>query len=114
MRLNRSERGCVRSWMHMRSLPRALVLLAVIPSGLAVARSMSKHGRSPVFELLGRPVGGATRAAPTPAHLTGGRIVAVGEAALVIDADSGALLKTDQAGNRKGQLAIGRDAGLMT
>lgn len=100
--------------MRMRTL--AVGLLAVsLPTSYAFARVvLTKHVGQRVFELAGRPVGGARPASATPAHLTGSRIMAAGDGALVIDADSGALLKTDQAGKKIGQLAIGRDAGLLT
>jgi len=72
------------------------------------------QGEAPAFELAGRPLGGAKPASATPAHLTGSRIMAAGDGALVIDADSGALVKTNKAGKNIGQLAIAHDAGLMT
>lgn len=98
--------------------PRKLViglLLAALPAIAVAKRMISDFDRSPpAFELLGRPIGGATPAAATAAHLTGSRIMAVGDGAIVIDADSGAVIKTDKAGKNIGQLAIGRDAGLLT
>jgi DNA-binding beta-propeller fold protein YncE len=100
--------------MHMRTRKLILVVLAVaLPGGYAVAKSIARFS-VPEFALIGRPIGGAQVAAPTPPHLTGSRIMAVDEAALVIDADSGALIKTDRAGKNIGQVAIARDAGLMT
>jgi DNA-binding beta-propeller fold protein YncE/mono/diheme cytochrome c family protein len=113
---NRSNREGVRSWMHMRTRKWALgVLAAAIPS-YAVARALPGKfsGEAAAFDLSGRPVGGAKPALPTPAHLAGARIMAAGDGALVIDADSGALLKTDRAGNKIGQVEIARDAGLLT
>jgi DNA-binding beta-propeller fold protein YncE/mono/diheme cytochrome c family protein len=101
--------------MHMRMRTLALgVLAAAIPGGVVLAKSLAKFRGSAGFELVGRPLGGARPASPTPAYLSGSRIMAAGEGALVIDADSGALLRTDRAGNRLGQVAIARDAGLMT
>ncbi|MBS1120959.1 MAG: Surface antigen protein [Deltaproteobacteria bacterium] len=67
----------------------------------------------PTFALNGRPIGGAQPAAAAAAHLTGARIVAIGEDALVIDADSGNLIRTDKAGKPVAQVAIGREAGLL-
>lgn len=97
---------------------RALVLgvLAAAVPGLTLARPriVPGGGSGPAFQLVGRPVGGARPAAPAPAYLTGARIMADGEGALVIDADSGALIRTDAAGKNLGQIAIARDAGLMT
>jgi YVTN family beta-propeller protein len=102
--------------MQMRTRTLALGVLAAAVPGLALARTLIRPGGAsgPVFVLAGRPIGGASRAAPTPAYLTGARIMADGEGALVIDADSGALLRTDAAGKNIGQVAIARDAGLMT
>jgi DNA-binding beta-propeller fold protein YncE len=102
--------------MHMRTRTLAVGLLAVsLPTSYAFARVvLARHIGQRVFELAGRPVGGAKPASATPAHLTGARIMAAGDGALVIDADSGVLLKTDKAGKNVGQLAIARDAGLLT
>jgi DNA-binding beta-propeller fold protein YncE len=122
---NRSERTHVRSKMHMRARALALgLVVAVIPSSYAVARGFGKMRRMPPgmfvpgdgkpVDLSGRPVGGAKPAAPTAPYLAGARIMAAGEGALVIDADTGALIKTDPSGKRIGDLAIARDAGLMT
>ena len=66
----------------------------------------------PSFQLLGRPIGGAKPARATAAHLAGQRIAAVGDGALVIDADSGQLIKTDKAGKNVAPVAIGKNAGL--
>lgn len=100
----------------MRTRTLALGVLAAAVPGLALARPMilPGGGSGPAFQLVGRPLGGARPAAPTPAYLAGARIMADGEGALVIDADSGALLRTDAAGKNLGQVAIARDAGLMT
>lgn len=99
----------------MRTRALALgVLAAAIPGGLVVAKSLARFNPSPMFEVMGRPLGGARPASPTPAYLTGSRIMAAGQGALVIDADSGALVKTDQNGKNIGQVAIARDAGLLT
>jgi len=102
--------------MHMRTRTLALGVLAVaLPTSIAFGRVLGSRFRgAPAFELAGRPVGGAKPASATPAHLTGSRIMAAGDGALVIDADSGALVKTDKAGKNIGQVAIARDAGLMT
>jgi len=65
------------------------------------------------FQLQGRPIGGTKAATATPAYLTASRIAAIGEGALAIDADSGQLLRTDAAGKKIGELAIGANAGLL-
>jgi DNA-binding beta-propeller fold protein YncE len=100
--------------MRMRALALG-VLVAALPT-YALARVVRpKFLSSPSsFQLIGRPLGDAKPASDTPAYLAGSRIAAMGEGALVIDADSGALLKTDPAGKPIDQLAIARDAGLMT
>ncbi|MBA3539969.1 MAG: PQQ-binding-like beta-propeller repeat protein [Deltaproteobacteria bacterium] len=98
----------------------ALGLLAIaVPASfatIALAKRMigSFDAGAPVFEMTGRPVGGARVANATAAYLTGSRIMAVDDGALVIDADSGALIKTDKTGKSLAQLAIGIDAGLLT
>jgi DNA-binding beta-propeller fold protein YncE/mono/diheme cytochrome c family protein len=114
--LNRSSGSGVRSKMHMRMRTLAVgVLAAALPTSYAFARELlMKPMPGRVFELAGRPVGGAKPASATAAYLTGARIMAAGDGALVIDADSGALIKTNKAGKNIGQLAIGRGAGLMT
>jgi DNA-binding beta-propeller fold protein YncE len=91
------------------------LLVAALPSYALAKRVMADFDSGPpTFELLGRPIGGAKAAAPTAAYLTGSRIMAAGEGALVIDADTGSLIKTDKAGKNIAQVAIGREAGLLT
>jgi DNA-binding beta-propeller fold protein YncE len=67
----------------------------------------------PAFTMFGRPLGGAKPANATAAHLSGSRIAAVDTGALVIDSDSGALIRTDGKGSKLGELAIGKNAGLL-
>ena len=45
---------------------------------------------------------------PPPPHLAGSRIAAAGDGALVIDADSGSLIRTDKTGTKLGEIAIGK------
>ncbi|HEY5952131.1 MAG TPA: YncE family protein, partial [Kofleriaceae bacterium] len=80
----------------------------------ALAKRMISDFGAPSFQLLGRPIGGAKPARETPAYLAGQRIAAVGDGALVIDSDSGDLIKTDKAGKSVATIAIGKNAGLMT
>ena len=111
---NRPGRGVVRSRPLMRKLAIGLVV-AALPTYALAKRMISDFDRSPpAFELLGRPIGGATPAKATAAHLTGSRIMAASDGALVIDGDSGALIRTDKAGKNIAELAIGREAGLLT
>ncbi|HEY4244982.1 MAG TPA: c-type cytochrome [Kofleriaceae bacterium] len=95
----------------------ALTLLASLsfPAFVADARAMPRRPGSfqPTFQLVGRPIGGATPATATAPFLSGARIAAAGDGALVIDADSGALVLTDKAGKSIAQLAIGREAGFL-
>ncbi len=67
----------------------------------------------PAFMLDGAPIGGSTVAAETPPYLTSNRIAALPRGAIVIDADSGSLIKTDGAGKNIGEVKIGRDAGQL-
>jgi hypothetical protein len=100
--------------MHMRTRKLALgVLAAALPTSYAVAKALPRFG-VPEFQMAGRPLGGGEVASITAAHLTGARIMAADDGALVIDADSGALIRTDRNGKNIGQVAIARDAGLMT
>ena len=101
--------------MRMRHKLALGLLAAAIPSGIAIGRVLIQRDVSPpTFELNGRPIGGAKPATSTAAHLTSARIMAYGDGALVIDADSGTLIKTDATGKNLAQVAIGKDAGLLT
>ena len=103
--------------MRNRKLAIGLLAAAVaIPTTIVFAKRVVREFDvgSPTFELSGRPIGGAKAASMTASYLTSARIMAAGEGALVIDSDSGALVKTDKAGKNVAQLAVGPDAGLMT
>jgi DNA-binding beta-propeller fold protein YncE len=103
--------------MRNRKLAIGLLAAAVaIPATIVFAKRVVREFDvgSPTFELSGRPIGGAKAASATASYLTSARIMAAGEGALVIDQDSGALIKTDKAGKNVAQVAIGADAGLMT
>lgn len=66
------------------------------------------------FSLVGTSVGGVRAATGGAAHLAGSRIAALPDGgALVSDADSGMLIRTDDTGARRDQLAIGSEAGLL-
>jgi hypothetical protein len=65
------------------------------------------------FQLLAPAIGGVRAADPAPAYLTAARIAAVGDGALAIDADSGALVLAGADGAARARLAIGHDAGLL-
>jgi DNA-binding beta-propeller fold protein YncE len=65
------------------------------------------------FALLGRPIGGSKPANATAAYLTASRIAAVDDGALVIDADSGDLVRTDRSGTNVAALRIGANAGML-
>ena len=97
----------------MRARTLALGLLAVVPA-VALGRVIDRFEVAPpAFEMQGRPIGGTKPAAATPAYLTGSRIAALADGALVIDGDSGALIRVDARGTKQTSLAIGRDAGLL-
>jgi len=103
--------------MRMRPLFAAVLPLGIASVALAepaLAKRMISDFGAPSFQLLGRPIGGAKAARETPAYLAGQRIAAVGDGALVIDSDSGDLIKTDKAGKSIASIAIGKNAGLMT
>ncbi len=101
--------------MRARKLALGAVLLS-LPAAYAFGKAFrGDFDRSPPsFELAGRPIGGPQPALPSAAYLTASRIMATKDGALVIDADSGNLIATDNAGNNRSQLAIARDAGLLT
>jgi DNA-binding beta-propeller fold protein YncE len=103
---------------------RRTTLAVVLPLGIAglTAFSQTAAARSimrdfdvgaPSFQLLGRPIGGAKPAAATAAYLAGSRISAADGGALVIDADSGRLIKTDKTGKQLAAVDIGVNAGLL-
>lgn len=112
---NRSRRPVVRSSTKMRVRSKlALGALALaLPASYALGKVVAFDRSPPTFELSGRPIGGAQAALPSAAYLTSSRIAAITDGAIVIDADSGALIKTDKAGKNIAQLAIARDAGLL-
>lgn len=103
----------------MRTRKLALGLAAAVPlsvGGYALAKRVVANFDmgSPTFEMLGRPVGGSKPANATASYLTGSRIMAADDGAVVIDADSGMLIRTDKTGTNTAQLMIGREAGLLT
>jgi DNA-binding beta-propeller fold protein YncE len=67
----------------------------------------------PSFMMFGRPVGGAKAAPASPAYLTGSRIAAATDGAVVVDADSGSLIRTKADGTKMAELPIGKNAGLL-
>jgi hypothetical protein len=94
------------------------LLVAVAPIGFATYASakrmmMESDVGPPTFMLLGRPLGGTVAATATPPSLAGSRIAAAGTGAIVIDADSGSLVRTDKDGGNVAELAIGKNAGLL-
>ncbi|HEU0034808.1 MAG TPA: PQQ-binding-like beta-propeller repeat protein [Kofleriaceae bacterium] len=88
------------------------VIAAAVPT-YAFARMVRVDEGPPTFALAGPALGGDRPAPPAAAYLTGSRIATVGEDALAIDADSGALVLVDRTGKLRAQLAIARDAGLL-
>jgi len=96
----------------MRPLALAFLLLGV-STALADWEPEDDFVVPPLFRLDGPAIGGAAPAPSAPAHLTASRIAAVGDGALAIDADTGALLLTRADGGLVARLDIGRDAGLL-
>ena len=74
---------------------------------------MVPHRMSARFSLIGKPIGGDKPAPAEAAYLTASRIAALGDGAIVIDEDSGDLIRTDAHGNALAKLPIGRQAGLL-
>jgi len=94
------------------ALPLGVATLALGHQALA-KRVVGDFGPTVSFQLLGRPLGGAKPAEATAAYLAGQRIAAAGEGALVIDQDSGHLIKTDKANAKVASIAIGKNPGLL-
>ena len=105
--------------MPMRAPHLAAVLASLLASGAAVwsaraERMVVMDLPPPDFVLQGpalggpKPPTGADLAAP--AHLVGGPIVALAKGALIIDAESGDLIRTDDKGAPMDRLAIGLGA----
>lgn len=112
---NRSRGGVVRSITKMRARKLVFGALALaLPATYAFGKVVDFNRGPASFELSGRPIGGARAAMPSAAYLTSSRIMATKDGALVIDADSGALIATDKAGKNTSQLPVTRDAGLLT
>ena len=97
----------------------AAILASLLASGAALYAARAERMvimdlPPPDFVLRGPALGGARAPAgvdlAAPAHLTGGAIVAVGAGALVIDAESGDLLRLDAAGRVRNRLPIGPGA----
>jgi DNA-binding beta-propeller fold protein YncE len=111
---NRSGGGAVRLNGHMRRPLIAAGLLSALVASPALAKMIAPfEAAPPTFELTARPIGGVKPASATAAYLTSSRIAALPDGALVIDADSGNLFRTDRAGKRVAQLAIGGNAGQL-
>lgn len=67
----------------------------------------------PTFELQGAPIGKKAKPEAAPAHLAGSTIAALDDGALVIDGDSGQLVRVDRKGKAIARLDIGQDAGQL-
>lgn len=96
-----------------RPVVAAGLLTAALASPAGAKVMMPSQVAPPTFQLAGRPLGGVKPAAATAAYLTSSRIAAIDGGALVIDADSGNLIRTDKAGKPVAQVAIGGNAGLL-
>jgi DNA-binding beta-propeller fold protein YncE len=97
---------------------RSIVALAALGPVTLITASWAKMMLDPAdfgppgFALTGAPIAGG-KAAATPAHLTSSPIAALDDGALVIDPDSGALVRTGRDGAAVASLAIGAGAGLL-
>jgi DNA-binding beta-propeller fold protein YncE len=104
-----------------RRFKAALALAVTLPvalAGVALAKRVVHFDDGDFvapqsFGLTGRPIGGAQKAEATPAFLAGNRIASIGEDALVIDEDSGKLMRADATGKSLAALDIGKSAGLL-
>jgi mono/diheme cytochrome c family protein len=67
----------------------------------------------PPFAMFSTAIGGITAAPSSHPYQTSSRIAALPDGALVIDGDSGDLLRVDGSGALVAEVAIGRDAGLL-
>jgi DNA-binding beta-propeller fold protein YncE len=111
---NGPGRSAVRFNVNMRRPVLAAGLLTAAFATPALAKMIAPFDATPPrFQLLGRPLGGATPAAATAPFLSSSRIAALADGALVIDADSGDLIRTDRSGTAIAKLAIGANAGLL-
>jgi cytochrome c553 len=90
-----------------------LVWCVLAVPAIAWARHFEEFSAPPTFALTARSIGGTKPARATAPYQTSSRIAAAGDGALAIDADSGALIRTDASGTGVAQLAIGSDAGLL-
>lgn len=93
----------------VRKMRLALVLALATSPAFARSHEVPTHG----FALFQPAVGGAKPARAVPAYATSSRIAALEGGALVIDADSGWLIRTDLAGAPLAHVAIGIDAGTL-
>jgi sugar lactone lactonase YvrE len=98
---------------------RASLVCATCAAVVAVATTAGAWEEGEEFRLPGpfsidRGIGSATPATAVPAYATSSRIAALEPGALVIDADSGWLVRTDAAGAPLAHVAIGTDAGTLS
>lgn len=99
----------------MRLIRVAPTAVAVLAGTLAVAdgRMVIDEPFGPTnvdFQMQDRPVGTARSGAAQPAFLAGGPIAALDDGALVIDADSGELVRTNAEGAAESHLKVGPGA----
>jgi hypothetical protein len=103
---------------HLRiALPATVTAVGIAALAYATPvlakRMMPSHHLMGRFSLLGKPIGGEKPALAEPAFLTASRIAAVADGALVIDEDTGELIRTNAQGDAVAKLPIGRQAGLL-
>lgn len=94
-----------------------MLRVAILACAVALpADAMGHHDEfspPPAFAMLTTGIGGIEPATAGHAYQTSSRIAGLPDGALVIDADSGELLRVDAAGALVAEIAIGKDAGLL-
>jgi mono/diheme cytochrome c family protein len=90
----------------------AILICVLAPPAVAMGHH-EEFSPPPAFAMATASIGDVAPARPTQPYQTSSRIAADGNGALVIDADSGQLLRVDATGALTGEVAIGKDAGLL-
>lgn len=94
----------------MRGLP--LLSCAAFACAAPSTPTTTPPLQSPATAGTAVPPGPPRRPQP-PSYLTSSRVAALADGALVIDADSGMLVRTDRTGAARARLSIGRNAGTL-
>jgi cytochrome c553 len=89
----------------------ACALIACAPASTPTSHPPRTPPTRPAVAAVGS--GGPSPRVQPPSYLTSSRIAALADGALVIDADSGMLVRTDRNGAAQARLSIGRGAGTL-